>query len=130
MYRNGQAPGPDCVTTWPRSVVPSNAPRYTGHVHILLLQLCTRNSAHLFNTGSRPKDFLSLLSQIRGNGIWCIVNRNYFTKATIRFICLSIFCGFTSILCIYIFEQVDVLIWFQLDLVWDTYLDTCFIDKR
>lgn len=27
------------------------------------------------------------------------------------------------------FKQADVLIWLQLDLVWDTYLDTCFIDK-
>jgi len=39
MDRNGQVPGPDCVTSWPQPVMPSSDAGHTDHLYNLLLPL-------------------------------------------------------------------------------------------
>lgn len=53
--------------------------------------------------------------------MWYVVNGTYFSEATIGFIfftCIFYFYWYLS----YIFKQVNVLVWLQLDLVWDMVL--------
>lgn len=108
MYRNRQVPGPDCAATWPWSVMPSNATRDTDHLDNLLLQLHNMNSPTLAIQGARKGCSVLIISnQVNQNLV--VVNRTYFSEATIGFIYLSIVCIFIGIKVIYLN---NVMFWF------------------
>lgn len=116
MYRNGQVPGPDWVTTWPLSVMPSNATRYTDHLHILLCSSTLWIQRTLLIQGAGKEcSALIVPNQVNQNLVGC--KQDIFQWSNYRiylFIYILYFYWYWS----YIFKQVHVLVWLQLGLVW------------
>lgn len=106
-----RSPGPDCVTTWPRSALPSNAPDMLPMAtsHYCSSALAIQHALLILGAG---KGFSELIipDQMEQDLVYC--KQDLFTKAIIRFICLSRFCIFTDIF-LYIYLYLNKLMFWS-----------------